>query len=94
MIVLAHYRRDARLFLAGWDPCHVLERGADGSVEGFVGAVRLTPNNIRGARGSLLCPSCFSLRQQRARASATVGDWQGAFKEVMPDGDSYGARLR
>ena len=72
MIAHTYYHRDARQFPAGWDPCYVLNHDAHGNVESFVGAVRLTLNEIRGAKGNLLCPTHFSLRQQCTRATTTL----------------------
>lgn len=40
-------------------------------------------NEIQGSKGNTLCPSSFSLRQQRVRASATLEYRQGAFQEVL-----------
>ena len=36
-------------------------------------------------RANLLCPTCFCLRQQCARAGATMEYWQGAFAQTMPE---------
>ena len=57
----------------------MLHGDADGDIERFVDIIRMAVFNINGDKDNLLCPTYLSLRQQCARAGATMEYWQGAF---------------
>lgn len=75
IIAMAYYHRDAQAFPKDWNPAEVLNDGARGNIREFVEILRLRVLGIHGAKGNMLCPTYFSVRQQCARASATLEYW-------------------